>query len=112
MMSRIDRMRRAALVRRAQKAEADRAPDAEGVSAANTLPVPVGPVSGPRSFRDDPRRGHAELAAQLMGQMNERRGLRAGAPLLDTARDAYNRVEWSGSYDRRARKGRRTRTDI
>ena len=111
MMSRIDRMRRAALVRRAQKAETDRTPDAEAVGGAN-LPIPVGPVASPRSFRDEPRRGHAELSAQLMGQMNERRGLRAGPPLLDTARDAYNRVEWSGSYDRRARKGRRTRTDI
>jgi hypothetical protein len=111
MMSRIDRMRRAALVRRAQKAEADHAPDAEAVGGTN-LPIPVGPVTAPRSFRDESRRGHSELAAQLMGQMNERRGLRAGPPLLDTARDAYNRVEWSGSYDRRARKGRRTRTDI
>ena len=109
-MSRIDRIRHTALVRRAYKAEADRATDAGAAGGVN-LPVPVEPVTGPRTFRDE-RRGQSELAAQLMGQIGERRGLRAGAPLLDTAREAYNRTEWSGSYDRRARKGRSARTDI
>jgi hypothetical protein len=108
-MSRIDRIRHTALVRRANKAEADRASEAAG--GAN-LPVPVEPVTAPRTFKDDHRRGHAELAAQMMGQISERRGLRAGAPLLDSAREAYNRTEWSGSYDRRARKGRSARTEI
>lgn len=110
-MSRIDRTRHAALVRRAHKAEAGQASEGQAAGGAN-LPVPVAPVFGPRTFRDEHRRGHSELAAQLMGQVGERRGLRAGAPLLDKARDAYNRVEWSGSYDRRARKGRQARTDI
>lgn len=108
MMSRIDRMRRAALVRRAHKAEADRVEDARAAAGGN-LPVPVEPVMGPRTFRDEHRNGRSELAAQLLGQIGERRGLRAGASLLDSARDAYNRVEWSGSYDRRARKGARKR---
>ena len=111
MMSRIDRMRHAALVRRAHKAEAGRAADAQDAGGAN-LPVPVAPVAGPRTFRDEHRSGDSEFAAQLIGQVGERRGLRAGAPLLDKARDAYNRVEWSGSFDRRARKGRQTRTEI
>ena len=110
-MSRIDRIRRAALVRRAHKAEADRAEDVGAAGGVN-LPAPVGAVTGPRTFQDEHPRGESELAAHLMGQIGERRGLRAGPPLLDTARDAYNRVEWSGSYDRRARKGRSTRTDI
>lgn len=109
MMSRIDRMRHAALVRRAHKAEASAdAQDAGGAS----LPIPVASVAAPRTFRDDHRSGDSEFAAQLMGQAGERRGLRAGAPLLDKARDAYNRVEWSGSFDRRARKGRQTRAEI
>ena len=110
-MSRIDRIRHTALVRRAYKAEADRAEEARTAGGAN-LPVPVEPVTGPRTFKDDARRGHSELSAQLMGQMGERRGLRAGAPLLDAARNAYNRTEWSGRYDRRARKGVQTRTEI
>jgi hypothetical protein len=111
MMSRIDRIRRAALVRRAQKAEGEDVAGAPTSNGAN-LPIPVGPVTAPRTFRDETRRGDTEFAAQLMGQTGERRGLRAGASLLDLARDSYNRTEWSGSYDRRAGKGRRTRTEI
>jgi hypothetical protein len=111
MMSRIDRMRHAALVRRAHKAEAGQTPEAGAAGSAN-LPIPVAPVTGPRTFKDEHRKGDSEFAAQLIGQVGERRGLRAGAPLLDKARDAYNRVEWSGSYDRRARKGRQARTEI
>ena len=110
-MSRIDRIRRAALVRRANKAETDPVDDAPAAGGAG-LPAALEPVTGPRSFKDDPRRGLSEIAAQLIGQSGERRGLRAGESLLDAARDAYNRTEWSGSYDRRARKGRQARTDI
>jgi len=111
MMSRIDRMRHAALVRRAHKAEAGRADEAQAAGGAN-LPIPVAPVTAPRTFKDEHRKADSEFAAQLIGQVGERRGLRAGAPLLDKARDAYNQVEWSGSYDRRARKGRQARTEI
>jgi hypothetical protein len=109
-MSRIDRIRRAALVRRAQKAE-EPVEETSAASTAMNLPVPAGSATT-RTFRDERPQGYAEVAAQLMGQAGERRGLRAGPPLFDAARNAYNRVEWSGSYDRRARKGRRTRTDI
>ncbi|MDZ4373864.1 MAG: hypothetical protein U1C74_20915 [Phenylobacterium sp.] len=110
MMSRIDRIRRAALVRRAYRAEAGSA-DASG-GAAPTLPVPSRRVEPPRSFQDDHRAPDIEFTAQLIGQDGQRRGLRAGPSLLDRARDAYNRVEWSGSFDRRARKGRQTKTEI
>jgi hypothetical protein len=73
--------------------------------------VPVGPaVTIARTPRADLRRGDSEFTAQLIGQDGQRRGLRAGTPLLEAARTAYNAVEWSGSYDRRARAGRRTRT--
>lgn len=108
-MSRIDRIRRAALVRRAQKAE-DRVEETHAATGGMNLPVPTG--ARPRSFRDERSEGYAQVAAQLMGQAGERRGLRAGPTLFDQAREAYNRVEWSGSYDRRARKGRRARTEI
>ncbi len=89
-----------------------RVEEAEATIASN-LPVPVGPaITVPRTPRNDLRRGDSEFSAQLMGQDGQRRGLRAGTPLLEAARDAYNRVEWSGSYDRRARAGRSTRTDV
>ncbi len=112
MMSRIDRVRRVSYTRRTVRTEADSIEEASGADIVN-LPVPV---SAPGPYQRPPRRefrqGDCEVAAQLIGQSGERRGLRAGPTLLETARVAYNRVEWSGSYDRRARSGRRTRTDI
>lgn len=109
-MSRIDRIGRSDLIRRAYRAE-EPAQDAS-TSGGPGLLVPVEPVTPSRSFRDDRRGADAEFAAQLIGQHGERRGLRAGPPALDAARMAYNRVEWSGRYDRRARKGGTTRTEI
>lgn len=111
MMSRIDRVRRVTHARRTARTEADRAE--ETTTDIVNLPVPVGaPGAYQRPPRREYRQGDCEVAAQLLGQSVERRGLRAGPTLLDTARVAYNRVEWSGSFDRRARSGRRTRTDI
>lgn len=110
-MSRIDRIRRTVQARQTARPETDRAEEAGGTAAAN-LPVPVGPAVTVRSFREERSRNDAEVAAQLMGQDGQRRGLRGGPQIVDTARNAYNRVEWSGSYDRRARQGRKARTEI
>jgi hypothetical protein len=110
-MSRIDRVQRAVSARGASKTETTRPEGAEASSSSN-LPVPVSPIVAPRTFRDERPRGYAEFAAQVIGQHGERRGLRAGAPLMDLARDAYNRTEWSGRYDRRARKGGTAREEI
>ena len=110
-MSRIDRIQRADTARRASRTEASRSGGTEAAAGTN-LPVPVTPVTAPRTFRDERPRGYAEFAAQVIGQGGERRGLRAGPSLLDRAREAYNRAEWSGAADRRARTGRRTREDI
>jgi hypothetical protein len=111
-MSRIDRIQRAVSARQASKTAPDSAEGAEAGNSAN-LPVPVGPVTAaPRTFREERRRGDSYVAAQVLGQDGQRRGLRAGPTMLDVARDAYNRTEWSGSYDRRARKGRTAREDI
>lgn len=110
-MSRIDRIQRAVSARRASRTEVDRPDGVEG-AGSSYLPAPIVPVTPPRSFRDERPRGYAEFAAQVIGQHGERRGLRAGPSLLDRAREAYNRAEWSGSADRRARTGRRTREEI
>lgn len=109
MMSRIERIRRAELVRRANKSEeaAEEAREAEVVN----LPVPVGRARTVPP-RDERPGGAAQFAAQLMGQDGEKRGLKAGAPLFDAAKTTYSRIEWSGSKDRRARKGRITRTEV
>ncbi len=111
-MSRIDRIRQTVSARKAARAAEARADKAREAGTTPNLPIPVGPAMQPRAFKDEPRRRDAELDAQLIGQDGQRRGLRGGATVLDTARTAYNRTEWSGSYDRRARKGRAARTEI
>jgi hypothetical protein len=111
-MSRIDRIRQTVSARQAARAAEARADRSDEAASAANLPVPAGPVTPPRSFRDEPRRRDSELDTQLLGQDGQRRGLRGGPTILHTARIAYNRIEWSGSYDRRARKGRVARTDI
>jgi hypothetical protein len=107
-MSRIDRIRRVALTRRADRPEApDEAPEA----APSYLPVPV---DAPRAIPRTPPRpqGAAAFAAQLMGQDGARRGLKAGPELFDAAKSTYVKTEWSGAKDRRARKGRIAKTDV
>jgi hypothetical protein len=110
MMSRIDPIRRPALLRKAARpdpAAAQEATEAEVVR----LPVPVDRISRILP-RDEQENGQAAFAAQLMGQDGAKRGLRAGPEVIDTAKSLYNRTEWSGSKDRRAPNGGRAKTRI
>ena len=109
MSFRIDPTRRAVSARQGAPPATDRKSNADGARTAN-LPVPVGPVI--EVPRPDNRDHAAALDAQLLGQDGQKRGLRGGQTVLDQARCAYNSVEWSGRYDRRARKGRSTREEI
>lgn len=111
MSSRIDRIRHTIAARKAARFDEARAEEAYETTGTN-LPAPTGPVVAPRATRRDRQAVDAEFAAQLIGQDGERRGIRAGVSLFDRARMAYNRIEWSGSFDRRARAGRIRRTDI
>lgn len=113
MMSRIDRIRQTLSARKAARTAEARADEARGASgSATNLPIAVDPPAGARNHKDERPRGESEFDAQLMGQDGQKRGLRAGPSIFDIARAAYTRAEWSGRYDRRARKGRRARTDI
>jgi hypothetical protein len=109
-MTRIDPIRRSALLRRAVRPdpadETGDAPEAEIVR----LPVPVERTARvePKPPRDS---GGAAFAAQLIGQDGMKRGLRAGPEVIDSAKQLYNRTEWSGAKDRRAPKGAKTRTE-
>jgi hypothetical protein len=105
-MSRIDPVRQLRRLRRSEPDRAD-APD----EVRSTLPVPVGPA---RTLPPSPETadGGAAFSAQLLGQGGERRGLKGGATVLDTAKAVYNRTEYSGKNDRRARKGRITKTEV
>lgn len=109
MMSRIDPIRRAALTRRARTPDADGAEEAQ--RADINLPVPVGHArTVPPKAR--PADGEAVFTAQLLGQDGEKRGLRGGPAVIDTAKASYNRTEYSGRNDRRARKGRAAKTEV
>jgi len=103
MMSRIERVRRAGLPER--PAAADPPTQAEDPQAVEPgLPA----LRPPRPAAPDA----AVFAAQLIGQDGQKRGLRAGPLAIDAARGAYNKVEWSGSKDRRGPAGRKARTRI
>jgi hypothetical protein len=99
-MAQLDPIRGAGDARRAARSQPQRRAGGEVVN----LPVPVEPVRRiePRSDR---RPAGAAFAAHLIGQDGQKRGLRAGPELIDAARRAYNRAEWSGSKDRRAPTG-------
>lgn len=102
MTSSIDPIRRAARLRRAARAKAARnaaAGQEAGLPALQdpartATPAPEAPPSA------------AVFDAQLLGQDGQKRGLRAGPLAIGSASASYSRVEWSGSKDRRARKGR------
>jgi len=110
MMSRIDPIRRADLLRKAARPDPEAAEAAEEAQVVR-LPAPVDRVSRilPREENAD---GAAAFAAQLMGQDGAKRGLRAGPELIDSAKSLYNRTEWSGSKDRRTPTGGRAKTKI
>lgn len=109
MTSPIDPVRRAArlrrLRRRADGSEDTGAPQDEAqlpaVAEAAPPPAPAAPAGGPLGF-----------TAHVMAQGEQRRGLKGGPETLQTARQAYNRTEYSGQADRRAPAGRMARTKI
>ena len=108
MTFRIDRTQGPASARRAANDHAD-TPDEARTSGASNLPVPVRPVTRRKADRSDTEAG---FSAQLLGQDGQKRGLRAGQPLISAAKQAYDRTEWSGSKDRRSRQGRKARTEV
>jgi hypothetical protein len=109
MTSSIDPIRRPPSARRPKKSAADVVDEIEGKGEveATGLPIPVSPA------RTIPPRTPVATAAQIEAQLiGERRGLRAGASVIDQAKVTYNRTEWSGSKDRRAPKGQAAKTKI
>jgi hypothetical protein len=89
----------------------DRRKAAQG--GGKNLPVPVGPAQRVAfEPRPQPGGGFSPFAAQLMGQDGQKRGLKGGPPVLQSARAAYLTAEWSGPNDRRGRAGRLTKTEI
>jgi hypothetical protein len=58
------------------------------------------------------REGFAAFAAQIIGQPGQKRGLRGGQEVLDTARSTYLGTEYSGEADRRPKAGLLKKTNI
>lgn len=54
----------------------------------------------------------AAFAAQIIGQGGQRRGLKGGPPVLDSARSTYLGTAYSGAAERRPRPGKATDTDV
>jgi hypothetical protein len=77
--------------------------------ADRQLPVLITTASGGGERRSTSTasypRGVGLYAAQLIGQMGQKRGLRGGAEVLQAARAAYLGAEYSGDYDRRPTTG-------
>jgi hypothetical protein len=109
-MTSIDPLHRSSGVRRSRKAAQESLDGADSAADAGSANLPVA-VSPPRTIPPRPARigGDAAIHAQVIG---ERRGLRAGPTIHDEAKASYTKTEWSGSWDRRAPKGRKTKTEI
>jgi hypothetical protein len=109
-MTAIDPIRRAARLRKAQRPDPDTFEEQLEAPEA-TLPVPAGSAYAAPP-EPEPPPAAATFGAQLLGQDGEKRGLRAGPAHIEGAAQSYNRAHWSGSRDRRARKGGITKTEI
>lgn len=66
----------------------------------------------PRQEPPPRREGFAAFAAHVMGQSGQKRGLRGGQEVLDTARSTYLGTEYSGPADRRPATGLLKKTNI
>lgn len=102
----IDPIRRSSPSRRALVVRQDPSAEAQSedvVFAQDEEPAPPPP---PR------RSGFATFAAHLMGQTGQKRGLRGGQEMLDSARSTYLGTEYSGESDRRPRAGLLKKTAI
>jgi len=103
----IDPLRRAAQTRRALTApRASDRPEAEEEVIHVRDEQTTAPPEPPR------RAAYVAFAAHLMGQSGQRRGLRGGQEVLDSARSTYLGTEYSGPSDRRRKSGGLNKTEI
>lgn len=81
--------------------DTERGPDGEAAdpAAAPAKPAVVSPPP-PSAF-----------AAQVLGQAGQKRGLKGGPPVLDSARTTYLGREYSGRHDRRPSPGGTRKTE-
>ena len=100
------RVRRARRRRRDEAVESTAAPGPAEEPQAAPAAAPVPPLD-PASHDGPPT-----ISAQLMGQSDPAEGAAPANSAAQSARSAYLKVEWSGGYDRRTRRGRITKTEV
>ena len=100
------RVRRTRRRRRGEAVETAVAPAPAEEAQAAPAAAPVPPLV-PASHEGPPA-----ISAQLMGQSDPAEGAAPANSAAQTARSAYLKVEWSGRYERRTRRGRITKTDV
>ncbi|NQE65064.1 hypothetical protein [Caulobacter sp. RHG1] len=105
----IDPIRRSGHARRALPAPRDKSRPESEEEVVFTVEEDVPP---PRSEPPPRREGFAAFAAHVMGQSGQKRGLRGGQEVLDTARTTYLGTEYSGPADRRPKTGLLKKTNI
>lgn len=110
MSSPIDPIRRTPRARHAQRPVTDTSDEVHETAEDRSVPVVSGPSPAPEP--EQLAEGASIFSAQLMGQDGQKRGLRGGPQVLDAARNTYNRIEYSGAADRRARKGGAAKTQV
>lgn len=110
----VDPVRRLGRISRLRRnADADAASEASRAGAAEDAARAVVPAGPARTHDPEPPapQGGAAFAAQLLAGPPAR-GLRAGRQALVQARSTYLGTEYSGAADRRAKKGRETKTEV
>ena len=107
MTSPLDPIRRPNAPRRVKRSDTA----ARGESTDRSVPAVYEPPPppAPSGVAAQPE---AAFAAHMLGQDGQRRGLRGGKETLDSARTLYNKIEYSGSADRRSPKGRTAKTEV
>ena len=103
----VDPIRRQDRASRAARAAASAGRAGKKAAKGGSI-VPAGPA---RTHDPEPPPVDAAFAAQLLAGA-PRRGLKGGPETLEQARTTYLQNEYSGPADRRARKGRATKTDV
>jgi hypothetical protein len=96
-----------------RREEADRRAASASRSRAPAIPV-IDVTPDPASPADPiaPADPAAAFSAQLMGQKGQRRGIKGGPPVMNSARASYLGNEYSGENDRRPPSGLVKKTDI
>ncbi len=104
MAPRIDSIDGAPAVQRARRRR-------RGDAASDSAPIEE-PRAAPGAAPIAPTDPAPAVSAQMMGQSDSAEDATPAKSAARQARGAYLKVEWSGPYDRRTRKGRIAKTEV